>query len=124
MDAMREQMAKIRATTDPAERQRLMSAHRAAMREHMKMMRGMMEQGECPMMSNESAPKDGGMMSGGKMKGKMGGMKGEKSQGHQCPMMSHMQMMQGMMEQMMDHLSAQESDAPEVSSQKPNEHVH
>jgi protein CpxP len=44
MQTLREQMARIHATSDPAERQRLMSEHMQSMEEHMGMM-GRMGQG-------------------------------------------------------------------------------
>lgn len=129
MQKMREHMAKIHATKDPAERQRLMAEHRAAMRSQMHAMRGMMNEGSCPMMGSMSGGQGmgrGGMM-GGNMGGKKGGMMGSAGQ-HQCAMMGHMQMMHGMMEQMMEHMSAEHGDKPDDAAiapdQKQQEHVH
>jgi hypothetical protein len=45
MRAMREQMARIHATEDPAERQRLMNDHMQSMQQHMQMMGAMQGQG-------------------------------------------------------------------------------
>lgn len=97
-----------------------MVEHRAAMRAQMQAMRGMMMQGPCPMK---------GSMSGGQsMKGgKKGGMMGGDAAQHQCQMMGHMQMMHGMMQQMMEHMSAENGDQPcqpDTPDQKQQEHVH
>ncbi len=64
MQKMHEQMAKISATQDPQERQKLLKAHFELMQTTMPMMRGMMGSMGCPMMG-------GNMMSGGMMKGMM-----------------------------------------------------
>jgi hypothetical protein len=125
MQRMQEMMAKIHATKDPAERQRLMAEHRAAMRSQMQAMHGMMNQGSCPMMGAMSGGQ--GMGQGGMMGGKKGGMMGNSAD-HQCAMMGHMQMMHGMMQQMMEHMSAEHGDKPDDKSaapdQKQQEHVH
>ena len=90
MKKMQDQMAKIRATSDPAERQKLMAEHMASMREAMGMMTKMGGMG---------------MMQGG---GMMGG-EGKKSpeprdmRGRVGMMEQRMGMMQMMMEQMMQH---------------------
>jgi hypothetical protein len=83
MKAMQVQMDKIRKTTDPKERQRLMQEHMQSMQENMKAMRDM----------------GGPMMMGGK---KGGMMEGDMMQRHGM-MEKHMDMMQTMMGQMMQH---------------------
>jgi hypothetical protein len=111
MQAMQETMQKIHATKSPAERQKLMQHHMAMMQDNMKMMScpamngngmdGMKMDGmkDMPMMSNmDSADKKSSMpmMAGGKQC-PMGGM-----------MMKRMDMMQMMMDQMMQHMAAQQ----------------
>lgn len=76
--AMQDQMAKIKSTTDPAERQKLMEEHMKSMQEGMSMMRGMM--------GGAGANKGGS----GSMGMRMDTMEGR------------MDMMQQMMQQMMD----------------------
>jgi len=91
MKKMQQQMEKIRATTDPKERQKLMQAHMQTMQENMKSMRGM----GGPMMM-------GGGDHGSMMKHDMkGGMKDGDMMKHQDMMEKRMDMMQMMMEQMM-----------------------
>ena len=80
MKTMQAQMEKIRQTTDPKEREKLLAVHMKSMQEGMQMMRGM-----------------GGM--GG---GTMGGPRGSGPQSPQM-MQDRMDMMQMMMEQMMQH---------------------
>ncbi len=92
MKAMQGQMDKIRNTTDPKERQKLMQAHMQAMQENMKMMRGM----GGPMMTGGG---HGSMMMGGK---KDGMTDGDMMKRHDM-MEKRMDMMQMMMEQMMQH---------------------
>jgi len=83
MKTMQAQMDKIRQTTDPKEREKLMTEHMKSMQEGMRMMRGM-----------------GGGMMGMMGGGMMGGGAGSQS----MPMMEgRMDMMQMMMEQMMQH---------------------
>jgi len=93
MKAMQGQMDRIRKTTDPKERQKLMQEHTQAMQENMKMMRGM----GGPMMMGAAG--DGSPMKGG-MKG---GMKEGDMMQHHAMMEKRMDMMQMMMEQMMQH---------------------
>lgn len=90
MKAMQAQMDKIRDTTDPKERQKLMREHMQAMQENMKAMHGM----GGPMMMD--AQKGRGMMDG-----KKGGMKDGDMMKHHEMMERRMDMMQMMMEQMM-----------------------
>jgi len=98
MEKMQRQMEKIQATTDTKERQKLMQEHMQSMQENMKVMRGM----------------DGQMMTGS---GQHGGIAMGDHQNMKCgDMMKHhdmmknrMDMMQMMMEQMMQHQSAQET---------------
>jgi hypothetical protein len=88
MKEMQSQMDKIRQSTDPNERQKLVAEHMSSMQEGMQMMRGM----------------GGGMM--GMMHGGAGaGMTGPRGGGAQNPQMMErrMDMMQMMMEQMMQH---------------------
>ena len=74
-------MDKIRKTTDPKERQKLMQEHMQAMQANMEMMRGM----------------GGPMMMGGQKGGAMGGDPKQRQE----MMEKRMDMMQMMMEQMM-----------------------
>lgn len=83
MRAMQEEMAKIHASKDPAERHALMAQHMRAMHEQMRLMHGNM----------------GGGMQGG-MQGGMGGC-GQMGSGH-------MGMMQMMMDQMQQHADAED----------------
>lgn len=100
MKKMQDIMARMQKTTDPAERQKLMSEHMQAMQEGMKSMRGM----------------GGGMMQGmgGGMMGqapKSGAGKPGMGRGAPMPpemMERRMDMMQMMMEQMMQHQKALE----------------
>ncbi len=87
---MQAQMDKIRQTSDPKEREKLLAEHMKSMEEGMQMMRGM---GGGTM----------GMMGGGAGGGMMGG--GQRGSGGQSPQMleRRMDMMQMMMEQMMQH---------------------
>ena len=89
MKAMQGQMDRIRKTTDPKERRRLMQEHMQSMQENMKAMRAM----------------GGPMMMGGK---KGGMMEGDMMQRHGM-MEKHMDMMQTMMGQMMQHEQMMES---------------
>ena len=78
MKVMQQQMEKIRATTDPNERQKLMQEHMQTMQEYMKTMHGMggPEGGPCMM----GGPQDGpGGMSG--PQGGSGGMMGGPQSG-------------------------------------------
>ena len=99
MKDMQAQMEKIRATTDPKERRKLMEAHMQAMQDCMTTMR----QQDKPMMTM-GGDQAGGMAMGGD-KAKAGG-----------DMMKHRQMMEGrvgmmemMMEQMLQHMQMMES---------------
>lgn len=113
MKAMQEQMDQLRATADPAERQRLLDEHMQSMRETMSTLHGMggpMLQG---MMGDTMA---GGEMMCGKRCGMMGGMMGGAHQ-HDAPkqpgrpspetMEQRMDVMQMMMDQMMQHSQAE-----------------
>lgn len=86
MKAMQDMMAKIHASKDPAERQKLMQEHSKAMHAQMDMMGGMR----------------GGQM--GMMKGD-GMMGGDMMQQHQA-MQGRMAMMEMMMGQMLQHQEA------------------
>lgn len=91
MKAMQDMMAKINATKDPAERQKLMQEHSKAMHAQMEMMGGM-RGGQMGMMQGDGM-KGGGMMSGDMM------------QQHQA-MQGRMAMMEMMMGQMLQHQEA------------------
>jgi hypothetical protein len=82
MKRMQEQMAQIRASTDPKERQRLMGEHMKTMQESM-----------------------------GKMSGMMGGGKSMEPGQRMQMMERRMDMMQMMMQQMMEHEAAEKSPA-------------
>jgi hypothetical protein len=86
MKTMQAQMEKLRATTDPAQRQTLMQEHMATMQAAMKDMRGM----GGPTM---------GMMGGGMRADKPAGTPDKRMR----MMEQRMDMMQMMMEQMMQH---------------------
>ena len=93
MTTMHVQMEKLRTTTDPNERQKLMQEHMQSMQENMKTMRNM----GGPMMMGSG--QSGGMMAMGRQKDMAGG---EMIQ-HQAMMEKRMDMMQMMMEQMLQH---------------------
>ncbi len=95
MRDMQAQMERIRATTDPTERRKLMEAHMQAMQECMTTMRG---QDKPTMMSGDQG---GGMTMGGS-KANAGG---DMMKHHQV-MQSRMAMMELMMEQMLQHMQA------------------
>jgi len=99
MKTMQQQMAKLRATSDPKERQKLMREHMQTMQENMKTMRGM----GGPMMMGSG--QSGGMMMGGK---KEGMTDADMMKRHEM-MEKRMDMMQMMMEQMMQHDQAMDS---------------
>jgi len=99
MENMRALMARIHATTDMRERQKLMTEHRSAMMQQMQMMHGMMG-GQMGM--GMKGGRDAQSMPGHDMHGP--GMQG------QAMMMQRMDMMQGMMEQMMEHMSVAEHE--------------
>ena len=90
MKTLQQQMEKLRATTDPKERQKLMQEHLQTMQENMKAMHGLGD----PMMM--SGPKGGPMMSG------------DPTQREEM-MEKRMDMMQMMREQMMQHTQMMES---------------
>ena len=92
MKTMQQQMDKLRATTDPQERQKLMQAHMQTMQENMQAMRGM---GGPTMMG--SGQSDGGAKGGHKH-----AARSDMTQ-RQEMMEKRMDMMQMMMEQMMQH---------------------
>jgi hypothetical protein len=94
---MQAQMDKLRVTTDPAERQKLMQEHMATMQAVMKDMRGM---GGPMMMGGGMGP---GMMGGGPA-GKAPSGKPPAGADQRMQMMEQrMDMMQMMMDQMMQH---------------------
>jgi hypothetical protein len=95
MKNMQDMMAKIQASKDPAERQKLMQEHSKAMHAQMEMMGGM-GGGQMGMM------KGGDMMEGGNMMG------GDMMKEHQA-MQGRMAMMEMMMGQMLQHQEAAQS---------------
>ena len=99
MKRMQQQMEKIRATSDPTERQKLMQEHMQAMQENMKMMHGMAG----PMMIGSG--RDSAMMMGGKK----GGMTPSDMMKRDEMLEKRMDMMQMMMEQMVQHDHVAES---------------
>jgi hypothetical protein len=101
MKNMQAMMAKINASKDPAERQKLMQEHAMAMHAQMQMMGGMGGMGGSQM----------GMMNGGNMMKGGGMMSGDTMQQHQA-MMGRMAMMEMMMGQMLQH---QEAATPPAS---------
>lgn len=104
MKDMQAQMAKIHATTNPKERQKLMQAHMQTMRDSMAMMGNMnkpmmMDGGQgggMPMGADKAKPAGKGMMGGDMMK-------------HHQMMEDRMGMMQMMMDQMLQHQQMMES---------------
>jgi hypothetical protein len=100
MKKMQQQMDKIRATTDPKERQKLMDEHMRSMNEGMTMMRGM---GGPMMMGGKPGAMGPGMMGGDQKSGMGPGMMGGDPKQQQEMMGRRMDMMQMMMEQMMQH---------------------
>jgi hypothetical protein len=99
MKDMQAQMQKIRATTDPKERGKLMEAHMQAMQDCMGMMR---EQGK-QMMPMGGEP-GGGMAMGGD-KSKAGGDMTK----HRQMMEGRMGMLEMMMDQMLQHMQMMQS---------------
>lgn len=96
---LQELMGKIRQTSDPGERRKLMQEHMRTMQEGMKQMRGM---GGGMMMGMGSGGKQGGMMMGMGRGDKPGGgmMMGDMMKAHDM-MGMRMEMMETMMEHMM-----------------------
>lgn len=93
MKTMQVQMERLRTTTDPTERQKLMQEHMQSMQENMKMMRNM----GGPMMMGSG--QSGGMTAMGRQKDMAGGEMMQR----QAMMEKRMDMMQMMMEQMLQH---------------------
>jgi hypothetical protein len=102
MDAMHEQMARIHATQDPQERQRLMHEHMQNMHQGMMMM-GQMGQGEAPR-----------PCAAGDTECRMNQM-----QTQQQMMGQRMGMMQQMMQQMMEQMAAGQATEPAGSAEAP-----
>jgi hypothetical protein len=100
MQKMQEQMTKIRSTTDPAERQKLMLEHMSTMREAMG---AMMKMG---------GPGTGMMPGGGMMMGPSSAPAPGEVPGRMGMMEQRMGMMQMMMNQMMQHLDMMEQRRP------------
>lgn len=96
---LQELMGKIRQTSDPVERRKLLQEHMRTMQEGMKQMRGM---GGGMMMGMGSGGKQGGMMMGMGSGDKPGGgmMMGDMMKAHGM-MERRMEMMETMMEHMM-----------------------
>ncbi len=102
MTKMQALMDRLENTKDPAERQKLLAEHRRAMREQLAAMKGMDCGMGMPGASSEA------------MKGQAGGMAGESMMGadmmecHEM-MQARMNMMVGMMEQLMRHEEAEQA---------------
>jgi hypothetical protein len=109
MEKMQRQMEKIQATTDTTERKKLMREHMQTMQENMKAMHDMGGQ----MMTGGG--QHGGMTMGdhkdmeGGDRMKHHDMKGGDMMKHHDMMKNRMDLMQMMMEQMLQHQSAQET---------------
>jgi hypothetical protein len=95
MQHMHDLMARIHATSDPGERQKLMDEHMRAMNEGMQMMRGG-AMGQQP----RAACAEGDTR-----------CEMQRMQGEQQMMQRRMDMMQGMMGQMMEHMMQRRADA-------------
>jgi len=99
MKTMQQQMDKLRATTDPKAKQKLMQEHMQTMQDHMTMMRGM----GGPIMQGGGQPGGmGGMAGMSGMGSKKDAASGDMAQRHDM-MVQRMDMLQMMMEQMMQH---------------------
>jgi len=106
MKIMQQQMERLRTTTDPRERQKLMQQHMQAMQDHMKMMRGM----GGPMMSGGATGMGGPMKMGdGMAMGERKGMADDDMMRHHDMLEKRVDMLQMMMEQMKQHDRMQES---------------
>jgi len=102
MKKMHGLMEKTHAAKSPEEKQRLLEQHHGAMHEQMKMMNGMKGgDGKMPMMGGKGGPGGKGGM------GEKGGMMDGEMMKHHQAMMHRMDMMQDMMGQMMEHMSAE-----------------
>lgn len=111
MQKMHEQMAKINATQDPQERQKLMKTHWKTMQSTMPMMQGMMGSMGCPMMGGNMG--NGMMMGDHMMNGNMMGwhdmddyysnLTPEQQKQRQYMMDQYMGMQNMMMDNMMQH---------------------
>jgi hypothetical protein len=106
MNAMREQMARIHATQDPEERQRLMHEHMQSMHEGMAMMGKMMG----PMGQGEAPP----ACPAGDTECRM-----DRMEMQQQVMGQRMGMMQQMMQQMMDQTAAGQAPEPSAAAEAP-----
>jgi len=106
MKKMQDQMTKIRETSDPAERQKLMQEHFQSMQEAMQALRGNMGGmgcccQQCPQAACAKKPNcKGGKCARGKGSLPQGGAMGSNPAGM---MEQRMDMMQMMMENMMEH---------------------
>ena len=106
---MQENMAKMQAlmnrledTKDPAERQKLLAEHRRAMREQLAAMKGMDCEMGMPGASGEAMKGQAGSMAGASMMG------ADMMKCHEM-MQARMNMMVGMMEQLMRHEEAEQA---------------
>jgi hypothetical protein len=112
MQAMHEQMARIHATTDPGERQRLMQEHMQTMHEGMtmmgQMMQGPMTQGQARQCAQSDTE-----------------CRMDQMQTQQQMMGQRMGMMQQMMEQMMERMMhTQEPEAPAATTPEGSHESH
>jgi len=100
MQKMQEQMTKIRSTTDPAERRKLIAEHRSTMR------------GAMGTMMRMGGPGTGMMPGGGMMRGPAATPAPGEVPGRMGMMEQRMGIMQMMMDQMMQHLDMMEQRRP------------
>ena len=115
MKKMQEQMDKIRSSRDPQERQKLMKEHMQSMREGMKMMKDtgvgmkMGTEGKKKGAAEHEHAQDGAASQGGDEMAMMEGMKGGGMMMKKHKMMeARMDLLQKMMEQMLEHESAEQ----------------
>jgi hypothetical protein len=117
MQAMQAQMAQLQTVTDPAERQKLLSAHMQLMQEQMASMRSMgggmmqmMHGGTGTGMGSGMQGMNGGMMGGAGMQQGANAASREPGPRHQR-MEDRVDMLQMMMEQMMGQMQLQSAPA-------------
>lgn len=106
MHAMQEQMARIHATSDPQERQRLMQEHMQSMSQGMAMMGRMMQQPAAGADADETATRCRGDDTECRMR---------QMQDRQGRMEQRFGLMQQMMQQMMDHMMSRPGEGAEAT---------
>jgi hypothetical protein len=114
MDTMREQMARIRATEDPTERERLMQEHMRSMEEHMRTMMA-----RAPS-SGDSDEAPATRCANGDMQCRMRELESREQTRAQSmsSMEERMTQMQDMMGQMMEHMREQEPSRAEARRER------